>query len=191
MEINEATQPQAPAGDEKSVEPKIVQPVDPTPKRPWNPRKTPPPAAVPEPAPTNVETGKPPAAEPPPEETPAPAPVEEEPSVEPAAEEGKPKLRPKEITLYMAAWSYNPKEITVVQGDLVRLNLKSNSNGYGDGIGFKVEGLPVTALVKKGETKTVEFVAESAGTFVFTCGTPCGPGHIADMMGKIIVIGGN
>ena len=101
--------------------------------------------------------------------------------------QGKPVA--KEITVTLAAYKYYPDKIMVAKGDLVRLKITSNSDGLGSGIGFKIEGQAVDVVLKKGQTKSVEFTPDRTGTYVIYCGPPCGPTRSGLKLGALVVAG--
>ncbi len=88
----------------------------------------------------------------------------------------------KEFNMVAKKFTFEPSTITVKKGDTVRINL--NSADVDHGIGIK--DFNVNLKVGKGETKSVEFVADKAGTFTFRCNTFCGEGH-SEMEGTLIV----
>jgi len=53
--------------------------------------------------------------------------------------------------------------------------------------GFEIEGVKDSCVkLEKGESSTVEYKADKAGTFEFKCCKRCGPGH-GRMKGTIVV----
>lgn len=97
---------------------------------------------------------------------------------------------------------FNPSQIRVKQGQVVRLRLRALDNGLADmpelkgavglkefsGHGFQIMGpydVWVTG-VRKGEVKDVTFKATVAGEFPFECTVFCSPNHYV-MQGKLIV----
>ena len=76
-----------------------------------------------------------------------------------------------------------PATISVAQVGSVRLRLHSADRSHA----FAIKAFRVKALIPKGgETVTVEFVADQAGTFAFTCSEYCGTGH-SEMKGMLVV----
>jgi cytochrome c oxidase subunit II len=88
------------------------------------------------------------------------------------------------IDVTASRFKFEPATISVAQGDSVRLRLHSVDRSHAFAIkAFRVK----TVIPKGGETVTVEFVADQAGTFAFTCSEYCGTGH-SEMKGKLVVL---
>lgn len=79
---------------------------------------------------------------------------------------------------------WQPEQITVNQGDRVRLRIHSMDVVHGFAIG-RLDIEPV--VVRPGEVETVEFVAERAGRFTFYCNAWCSPYHYR-MRGDLLVL---
>lgn len=79
-------------------------------------------------------------------------------------------------------FEFTPSTITVNKGDTVQLNLSSEDVPHG----FALSAFNVSETLTPGKTKTVEFVADQAGTFTFSCNIVCGAGH-SGMSGQLIV----
>jgi len=88
----------------------------------------------------------------------------------------------KEITVSAFPFSFDPDTITVNVGDTVRLTAYSE-DGMEHGIAIPEFGVEMTFDYYP---QTVEFVADKAGTFPFSCSVYCGTGH-RDMKGKLVV----
>ena len=89
----------------------------------------------------------------------------------------------KTIDVTASRFQFEPAIISVAQGDSVRLRLHSADRSHA----FAIKAFRVKALIPKGgETVTVEFVADQAGTFAFTCSEYCGTGH-SEMKGMLVV----
>lgn len=89
----------------------------------------------------------------------------------------------KTIDLVASRFTFDPATISVVQGDRVRLRVRSTDRVHGIGIkAFRVKAL----IPNDGEAVTVEFVADRAGTFDIVCSEYCGSGHAA-MKGRLVV----
>ena len=87
------------------------------------------------------------------------------------------------IDVVASRFQFEPATISVAQGETVRLRLHSADRTHS----FAIKAFRVKALIPKaGEAVTVEFVADKAGTFDFTCAEYCGIGH-AGMKGRLVV----
>ncbi len=75
-----------------------------------------------------------------------------------------------------------PSTIIVHQGEKVVLTLKNDIPGAEDRHGFSLPGYNITEVIKRGEPKTVSFVASRAGTFPYICQL-----HAAHVGGQLIV----
>jgi len=88
------------------------------------------------------------------------------------------------IDVIASQFKFEPETISVVEGDRVRLRLRSADRTHGIGIkAFRVKAL----IPKLGEVVTVEFVADRPGTFDISCSEYCGTRHAA-MKGRLIVL---
>lgn len=88
------------------------------------------------------------------------------------------------IDIVASRFKFEPSIISVALGDRVRLRLRSADRDHR----FAIKPFRVKALIPKtGEPVTVDFVADRAGTFEFTCAEYCGTGHGA-MKGKLVVL---
>lgn len=95
-------------------------------------------------------------------------------------------LRPQEeneFTLVGHSGQWGPDVIRVTQGDTVRLRLTSADVVHG--FALKAYGIEMHE-VYPGKVKTIEFVADKPGTFLFACTIPCDSGH-REMEGELIV----
>ena len=88
-----------------------------------------------------------------------------------------------EFTLVGRKSTWNPQTIRVTQGDTVHLRLTSDDVAHG----FLLEGYDVAVdAVYPGKYTYLDFVADKAGTFGFTCTRICGEGH-HQMWGELVV----
>jgi plastocyanin len=88
----------------------------------------------------------------------------------------------KEFTVTGSNFAFDPSEIRVNQGDTVKINF-INSMGTHD---WKVEGYEAgTQVLQNGQSQTIEFVADKAGTFEFYCSV--GQHRANGMRGNLIV----
>lgn len=89
----------------------------------------------------------------------------------------------KTFDIIASRFQFEPATISVTQGDSIRLRLRSADRAHA----FAIKAFRVKALIPKGgEAVTVEFVADQAGTFAFTCADYCGSGH-SGMKGSLVV----
>jgi len=90
----------------------------------------------------------------------------------------------KTIDVLASRFQFEPATITVAEGERVRLRLRSADGTHG----FAIKALRLKTLIPKaGETVTVDFAADQAGTFDVTCSEYCGTGHGA-MKGRLVVL---
>jgi cytochrome c oxidase subunit 2 len=89
----------------------------------------------------------------------------------------------KSIDVTASRFQFEPATISVAQGDRVRLRLRSADRSHA----LAIKAFRVKAVIPAGgETVAVEFVADRAGTFAFTCSEYCGTGH-SRMKGTLVV----
>jgi cytochrome c oxidase subunit 2 len=103
------------------------------------------------------------------------------------------------ITVTAKKYEFNPSPIRVKQGTKVRLTITATDHSHGFKIspfpeGTETSGEPGLVFssaqdctkIEKGQTATVEFVAQKAGTYPFRCCSVCGIHHHS-MKGELIV----
>src|SRR3989344_898751 len=88
----------------------------------------------------------------------------------------------KEFAITAKSWEFLPSEIQVNKGDKVKFTITSEDIAHG----FAIAEFGIKEKIEGGETKTIEFVADKKGTFIYYCSVPCGAGHIK-MKGKFVV----
>ncbi len=89
---------------------------------------------------------------------------------------------PRVINVVAQRYEFVPSTIEVVQGERVRLVVKS-----GDGFhGFGIQQFDVSKEIARGDTVTIEFTPDVAGEFPILCTEYCGDGH-ERMKGQLIV----
>ena len=92
---------------------------------------------------------------------------------------------PRVIDVVAKRFEFVPSVIEVMQGETVRIVVKS-----GDGFhGFGIEQFDVSEEIPRGETVNIEFTPDVAGEFPILCTEYCGDGH-EDMKGQLIVKAG-
>lgn len=90
----------------------------------------------------------------------------------------------KEFDMTAKNWAFSPAVITVKKGDHVKIKITSVDITHG----FNLADFNIKVDLQPGQTQTVEFTADKAGTFNFRCSVPCGEGH-RDMTGSLVVEG--
>ena len=87
-----------------------------------------------------------------------------------------------EIKMTAKNYEFEPAVITVKKGQTVRLLITSLDRNHG----IEIKGYGINQEIPKGQTATVEFTADKAGSFPFKCSVRCGLGH-GRMKGELIV----
>ncbi len=87
-----------------------------------------------------------------------------------------------EIKMTAKKYEFEPAVITVKKGQTVRLLITSLDRNHG----IEIKGYGINQEIPKGQTATVEFLADKPGTFPFKCSVRCGFGH-GRMKGELIV----
>jgi cytochrome c oxidase subunit 2 len=103
------------------------------------------------------------------------------------------------IELTAKKYEYSPSPVRVKAGAKVQLKITATDHDHGFKIGTTPDGAEGNSqpglafaspqdcwLLKKGETATIEFVAQTPGTYTFKCCHTCGLGH-RGMKGQIVV----
>ena len=88
----------------------------------------------------------------------------------------------KEITMTAKKFQFDPSEITVKQGETVRLKITSLDVTHG----FSLPDFNIDQQLEAGKEVTVEFVPDKKGTFTFSCSVMCGAEH-RNMKGTLTV----
>ncbi len=88
----------------------------------------------------------------------------------------------KEFGVEAFQFGFYPEVIEVNQEDKVRITASSRDVPHG----FAIDEYDIDLYLDGLRPKTVEFIADKAGTFTFYCNVPCGSGH-RSMKGKLIV----
>lgn len=88
----------------------------------------------------------------------------------------------KEFMVNGSAFKFDPKEIRVKKGDMVKITFK-NTGGMHD---FVIDELKIaTKVLQAGEEETVEFKAEKIGSFEYYCSV--GNHRAMGMKGTLVV----
>ncbi len=89
----------------------------------------------------------------------------------------------KEFTIDSFEFGYDQKTITVKEGDTVTINLTNSGKMPHDWVVDEFDA--ATKQIKNGETDTLTFVADKAGTYEFYCSV--GQHRANGMVGTLIV----
>ncbi|KKQ65970.1 MAG: Plastocyanin [Candidatus Daviesbacteria bacterium GW2011_GWA2_38_24] len=88
----------------------------------------------------------------------------------------------KEFAVTGTNFAFDPKDMSVKKGDRVKIIFKNNEGSHD----FVIKEFNAsTAVIRTGETTTVEFIADKAGTFEFFCSV--GDHRQLGMVGKLVV----
>jgi len=89
----------------------------------------------------------------------------------------------KEVQMTAKKYEYSPSTVEVQAGTKIIFKITALDREHG----FEIENVKDSCVkIKKGETATVEYVAEKPGTVEFKCCSYCGFGH-GKMKGKIVI----
>ena len=93
-------------------------------------------------------------------------------------------IAPQERTFRIEAgqFAYSPSELKVNAGDTVTIQLVSTDVVHG----LYVDGYDISVEADPGQTATLAFIADKAGSFRFRCNVTCGAMH-PFMIGKLNV----
>ncbi len=105
----------------------------------------------------------------------------------------------KIIEITAKKYEYSASPIHVKSGTKVQLKITATDHDHGFKIAAVPDGAPTNSnagliftspqdcwQLKKGETTTIEFLAQASGTYTFRCCHTCGVGH-RGMKGQIVV----
>ena len=89
----------------------------------------------------------------------------------------------REVKITAKKYEFSPNTVEVNAGTRIIFKITALDREHG----FEIAGVKNSCVkIKKGETATVEYMAENAGIVEFKCCDFCGFGHRA-MKGKIVV----
>jgi cytochrome c oxidase subunit 2 len=90
---------------------------------------------------------------------------------------------PREITVVVKRFAFEPARIEVTEGERIRLVVTS-----GDGVhGLEIKKFNVNKKVPRGGEKiTIDFAASAPGEYPIVCSEYCGKGH-EEMKGTLVV----
>ncbi|MBY0493414.1 MAG: c-type cytochrome [Cyanobacteria bacterium] len=95
------------------------------------------------------------------------------------------------IALREHAWKYEPSEIRIKAGEVVRIDLSTTDNGLGAGHGFAIDGYDQQVFINGamvGSPQSVTFRINEPGRYKFYCSTQCSVSELhPHMKGTLIV----
>ena len=92
------------------------------------------------------------------------------------------RLATKVVELTAKQWNFSPSTIEVQKGQMVHLIIKSVDGTHG----FYLPDFDISKTLTPNQPVIVDFKADKAGTFTFSCNLFCGEGHTG-MKGTLIV----
>jgi cytochrome c oxidase subunit II len=94
-----------------------------------------------------------------------------------------PAVETKEVKITAKKYEFSPNTVEVNAGTRIIFKITAMDREHG----FEIATVKDSCVkIKKGETATVEYMAEKAGTVEFKCCVYCGMGHHG-MKGKIVI----
>jgi plastocyanin len=95
------------------------------------------------------------------------------------------------ITLREHAWKYEPSEIHVKRGEVVKIEFSTTDNGLGAGHGFALDGLDQAVFINGamvGAPLSVTFKVDTPGRYNFYCATQCSTTDLHPHMHGVLVV---
>ncbi|MCC7416209.1 MAG: c-type cytochrome [Acidobacteria bacterium] len=95
------------------------------------------------------------------------------------------------IALREHAWKYEPSEIHVKAGEVVRIDFSTTDNGLGAGHGFALDGIDQSVFINGamvGAPLSVTFKVDTPGRYHFYCATQCSTSELHPHMQGVLVV---
>jgi mono/diheme cytochrome c family protein len=95
------------------------------------------------------------------------------------------------IALREHAWKYEPSEIHVKRGEVVRIDFSATDNGLGAGHGFALDGLDKSVFINGavvGAPMSVTFKVDTPGRYDFYCATQCSTTELHPKMHGVLIV---
>jgi mono/diheme cytochrome c family protein len=95
------------------------------------------------------------------------------------------------IQLREHAWKYEPSEIRVKRGEVVKIEFSATDNGLGAGHGFALDGLDQSVFINGamvGAPLSVTFKVDTPGRYNFYCATQCSTTDLHPRMHGVLVV---
>ena len=95
------------------------------------------------------------------------------------------------ITLREHAWKYEPSEIHVKRGEVVKIEFSATDNGLGAGHGFALDGFDQSVFINGamvGAPLSVTFKVDTPGRYKFYCATQCSTTELHPKMNGVLIV---
>jgi mono/diheme cytochrome c family protein len=95
------------------------------------------------------------------------------------------------ITLREHKWQYEPAEIRIKAGEVVRIDFSVTDNGLGAGHGFAIDGFDQNAFINGsmvGAPLSVTFRIDEPGRYKFYCATQCSTTELHPRMNGVLIV---
>jgi mono/diheme cytochrome c family protein len=95
------------------------------------------------------------------------------------------------ITLREHAWKYEPSEIRIKAGEVVRIEYSATDNGLGAGHGFAIDGYDQQVFINGamvGAPLSVTFRIDTPGRYKFYCATQCSTTELHPRMNGVLIV---
>lgn len=95
------------------------------------------------------------------------------------------------ITLREHAWKYEPSEIRIRHGEVVRIDFSTTDNGLGAGHGFAIDGVDQNVFMNGamvGSPLSVTFKIDDPGRYNFYCSTQCSTTDLHPHMHGVLIV---
>ena len=95
------------------------------------------------------------------------------------------------VQLREHAWKYEPSEIHVKHGEVVKIEFSTTDNGLGAGHGFAIDGIDQSVFINGamvGAPMSVTFKVDAPGRYNFYCATQCSTTELHPHMHGVLVV---
>lgn len=95
------------------------------------------------------------------------------------------------IALREHAWKYEPSEIRIRKGEVVRIDFSTTDNGLGAGHGFALDGYDQQVFINGamvGAPQSVTFRIDEPGRYKFYCATQCSTTELHPRMNGVLIV---
>ena len=95
------------------------------------------------------------------------------------------------VKLREHAWKYEPSEIHIKKGEVVRVEFSATDNGLGAGHGFAIDGYDQSVFMNGamvGAPLAVTFKIDEPGRYKYYCATQCSTTELHPHMSGVLVV---